>query len=436
VTETAKRRDTDAIQAINDEQSRRRSITLGTALAEFVRHPSPWMLFLMLAGGVTARLVHGDWRTSDALLPAIVLAAFPVYEWLVHVFVLHWRPRRVGRFTLDSLLARDHRRHHADPRNIPLIFIPWRATIWIVVTTVAISVFAFGRLGLGLTFLVVNVVIALTYEWVHFLIHTDYRPVTRLYRAIWNNHRLHHYKNEHYWFNVTTSGTADRLFGTHPDPASVTKSRTARNLHALSDVGEHVVAGIIVAVVLAATVLAGVAGHARAAGAADVQISGPFRPYFPPPFAHSCTVHHFGEGVAPPLSGIPDDPLCVDYAKRDITITDGGAIRFLAAEPARVLVAVTKCQYWQQDHWSVQFAPGQLPLIRWDGNYWWDLGTGQAGARLANLRIGGVPVGATQLARVVAPFSPALAAYFAAFGQGGTGAGYVGHVPFNPSCAK
>jgi sterol desaturase/sphingolipid hydroxylase (fatty acid hydroxylase superfamily) len=54
---------------------------------------------------------------------------------------------------------------------------------------------------------------------------------------VWNNHRLHHYKNEHYWFTVTTAGTADRLFGTYPDPTSVPKSKTARNLHALSDVG-------------------------------------------------------------------------------------------------------------------------------------------------------------------------------------------------------
>ena len=172
-----------------------------------------------------------------------------------------------------------------------------------------------------------------------------------------------------------------------------------------------------------------------AAGAADPQINGPFQPYFAPPFGATCTVHEFGEGVAPPLSGIPDDPLCVEYAKRDITITDGGAIRFLAAEPARFLVAVDKCQYWQQDHWSVQFAPGQLPLIRWDGSYWFDEGTGQAGARLHDLRIGGIPIGAAQLADLVAPISPTLASYFRAFGVGGSGLGYAGTIPFNPFCA-
>jgi sterol desaturase/sphingolipid hydroxylase (fatty acid hydroxylase superfamily) len=234
MTDTARRQDLDTIRA---EQGRRRSISLGAAVAEFVRHPSPWMLSGMVVGGLTARLVVGDWQLSDALLPVVMVALFPAYEWLIHVFVLHWKPRRIGKLTVDSILARDHRRHHADPRDIPLIFIPTRAMYWIMPATVAIAVLAFPRLGLGLTYLVVISAAGLGYEWVHFLVHSDYRPVSRLYRAVWNNHRLHHYKNEHYWFTVTSSGTADRLFGTYPDPASVPKSATARNLHALSDIG-------------------------------------------------------------------------------------------------------------------------------------------------------------------------------------------------------
>ncbi len=234
MTDTARAQD---LAAVRTEQGKRRSISLGSAFAEFIRHPSPWLLFGLTLGGVIARVVHGDWQLSDALLPVAMVALFPVYEWLIHVFILHWKPRRIGRLKVDSILARDHRRHHADPRNIPLIFIPTRAMYSIVPATVAISIFAFPRLGLGLTYLVVISAAGLIYEWVHFLVHSDYRPVTRLYRAVWNNHRLHHYKNEHYWFTVTSSGTADRLFGTHPDPASVPKSQTARNLHALSDVG-------------------------------------------------------------------------------------------------------------------------------------------------------------------------------------------------------
>jgi hypothetical protein len=234
VTDALKSRDLDAITS---EQSRRRSITKRAAFAEFIRHPSPWALFAMAAGGLVVRLVHGDWQLSDAILPAVLVAVFPAYEWIIHVFVLHWKPRRIGPLRIDSILARKHRLHHADPREVPLIFIPWQAMVWIVPSTVAIAVFAFGRLGLGLTFLVVISTAGTIYEWVHFLVHSDYRPVSRVYRAVWNNHRLHHFKNEHYWFTVTTAGTADRLFGTYPEPTSVPKSKTARNLHAMSDLG-------------------------------------------------------------------------------------------------------------------------------------------------------------------------------------------------------
>jgi hypothetical protein len=148
------------------------------------------------------------------------------------VFILHWRPRHFGALTIDPLLARKHREHHVDPRNVPLIFIPWKAQLWVLPLAVAIALLAFPRLGLGLTYLSFIAVHGLGYEWSHYLIHSDYKPKTRVYRAIWRNHRQHHYKNEHYWFTVTSSGTADRVLRTYPDPATVSTSPTAKNLHA------------------------------------------------------------------------------------------------------------------------------------------------------------------------------------------------------------
>ncbi|MGW5143395.1 sterol desaturase family protein [Nocardia beijingensis] len=214
-----------------DERALRRGLTLGQAFAEFVRHPSPWMIGTTLVGALIARVVVGDWQPTDLLVPAVMLAVFPVFEWIVHVTVLHWKPRRVGPLALDSELARKHREHHVDPRDIPLIFIPTRTLAVLVVVLIALAAFAFPRPGLGLTFLITITLLGLGYEWTHYLIHTDYKPKGSLYRAVWRNHRHHHYKNEHYWFTVTSSGTADRLFGTYPDPATTETSPTARNLH-------------------------------------------------------------------------------------------------------------------------------------------------------------------------------------------------------------
>ena len=211
--------------------SRRTSVTLGTTWREFWHHPSPWMITASLLTALGWRIAVGDWRLSDLWGPVILVVMFPVLEWVIHVFILHWRPRKVVGVKVDSELARDHRRHHADPRDIPLVFIPWRSLIGVILGYYAISLLAFPRLGQGLTFMLALATVGLVYEWTHYLIHSDYRPRTRFYKAVWRNHRLHHYKNEHYWFTVTSTATADRLFGTYPDPTAVRTSPTAKNLH-------------------------------------------------------------------------------------------------------------------------------------------------------------------------------------------------------------
>jgi hypothetical protein len=169
-------------------------------------------------------------------------------------------------------------------------------------------------------------------------------------------------------------------------------------------------------------------------GAAQAGV--PVTPYEAPPFAGECEVHRFGEGEVPDLSAYPDDPLCVEYAKRDITVDNGGAVAFALAEPARVALAAGKCQYWQRDHWSVQFSRGDVPVVRWDGSYWFDKGTGQAAGRLRNLTVGGQPAGIEEAAELVEPASPELAAYLRLYGRGGSGLGADAGVPLDPSCVR
>jgi hypothetical protein len=210
---------------------RRTEVTLARTWSEFWHHPSPWMISAALLTALVWRVAVGDWRLSDLWGPVALVVMFPVLEWVIHVFILHWRPRKVVGVQVDSELARDHRRHHADPRDIPLVFIPWRSLIGVIIGYYAISLLAFPRLGQGLSFMLALASVGLVYEWTHYLIHSDYRPKSKAYKAVWRNHRLHHYKNEHYWFTVTSTATADRLFGTYPDPATVKTSPTAKNLH-------------------------------------------------------------------------------------------------------------------------------------------------------------------------------------------------------------
>ncbi|WP_407662824.1 sterol desaturase family protein [Mycolicibacterium helvum] len=210
----------------------RRGLGLADAGREFWRHPSPWLFAVALTAAVIARIAAGDWQLTDAVVPFAIAVGFPFLEWMIHVFILHWRPRRIGRITLDPLLARKHREHHIAPRDVNLVFIPLQSGVGAVIAAVAIAMLLFPRTGMGLTFLAVILTCGLLYEWCHYLVHTDYKPKTAVYRMIWRDHRLHHFKNEHYWFGVTTPGTADRVLGTYPDPATVPASPTAKNLHA------------------------------------------------------------------------------------------------------------------------------------------------------------------------------------------------------------
>jgi hypothetical protein len=219
-----------------DEQrstgSRPSNVPLAAAWRSFWRAPSPWMIGTFLVAAVFGRVAAGPGAWWEAAIPLGLLALFPAIEWLIHVCILHWRPRRVGPVAIDSLLARKHREHHADPREIPLVFIPWPALAWLLPAYVVVAWLATPTTTSMLTLLVSVYGVKLGYEWTHYLVHSDYRPRSRWYRAVWRTHRLHHYKNEHYWFTVTTAGTADRLFGTYPDPARVQTSPTVRALHA------------------------------------------------------------------------------------------------------------------------------------------------------------------------------------------------------------
>ncbi len=83
----------------------------------------------MFVAALTARIIVGDWQITDALVPLVMIALFPFFEWIIDVFILHRRPKHLSRLTIDPLLAREHRAHYVDPRNIPLIFIPAKALL-------------------------------------------------------------------------------------------------------------------------------------------------------------------------------------------------------------------------------------------------------------------------------------------------------------------
>jgi hypothetical protein len=204
------------------------TITLGGAASLFAAQLGPRVMAVYVGLALAARLAIGGFSGRDLLAAAVLIALEPFTEWVIHVFMLHFKPRTLFGRTVDLDVAIKHRAHHADPTDLELVFVPLRM-LFTGVPVVWALFLLLGPPEVATTLILTSTLMLSLYEWTHFLIHQPYRPKTRYYRAIWRAHRLHHFRNEHYWFGVTVS-VGDYVLGTFPDKSSVPVSPTARTL--------------------------------------------------------------------------------------------------------------------------------------------------------------------------------------------------------------
>jgi hypothetical protein len=215
----------------------------GPSLADcarlFARQPSPPYLFGAVLVALGLRVAQGAYSWRDLVMLAGLVAVTPFVEWLIHVYLLHARPFTLLGRRVELLSAREHRAHHEAPAVLEGVLIPVYAVLIFLAAIAAVNwalsfpihlVLGGPRLAYATTGVLVSYTILAAYEWTHFLIHTPHRARSRYYKAIWRNHRLHHYKNERYWFGVTST-VGDRVIGTQPDQRTVERSPTARSLH-------------------------------------------------------------------------------------------------------------------------------------------------------------------------------------------------------------
>lgn len=203
--------------------------TLGQARREFVRFDTARWLAGMLAVAVAVRVARGGWGYRDLVVGVALVALQPFTEWLIHVYILHFTPRMIGGRHVDLGIGVLHRRHHQAPKDPRWIFIPMRAVRSYAVLDLVLLLLAWQVRPAIATGVAVATALTLAYEWTHYLIHTDYRPRTRLYRGLWRAHRLHHFRNENYWYGVT-GHLGDRVLRTYPAKEDVPLSPTATTL--------------------------------------------------------------------------------------------------------------------------------------------------------------------------------------------------------------
>jgi hypothetical protein len=213
--------------------------TLDNAFREFRAKRSPKFLAAGVALALAGRVVVGDFSWRDVVAVVAMLVIYPFGEWAIHVYLLHMPPFKLRGRSYYLPTSKAHWAHHKQPRDLDMILLEPREVLALLLlavpTAVGLSALLVSLLPgptpwpALLTELLTGYVLVALYEWTHFLIHTAHRPKTRLYRSVWQTHRLHHFKNEHYWHGITNT-IADRVLGTFPDHREVEQSATARTL--------------------------------------------------------------------------------------------------------------------------------------------------------------------------------------------------------------
>ena len=130
-----------------------------------------------------------------------------MFEYIAHRFAFHWVSDNVKAQKLVYIM---HGNHHHYPRDRDRLFMPPVPSI----------ILASAIFGLQYLFLRSNtyaffpgfILGYLLYASMHYAIHA-WNPPFKWMKPLWRNHHLHHYKDEHKGFGVSTT-IWDRVFGT------------------------------------------------------------------------------------------------------------------------------------------------------------------------------------------------------------------------------
>lgn len=129
------------------------------------------------------------------------------FEYLMHRFAFHFiadNPR-IRRFIYVL-----HGNHHEYPRDKERLFMPPVPSL--IIASLFFFLF-YSILGINVFMFFPGFILGyLMYGSIHFAIHA-WNPPYKWMKPLWRNHHLHHYKNEHRGFGVSTT-LWDRIFGT------------------------------------------------------------------------------------------------------------------------------------------------------------------------------------------------------------------------------
>ena len=203
-------------------------ISLTQAASGYFSHLISWLLIIGWTMAMAFRIYIGDWSIYDLLVVAGILLSWPLQEWFVHAQLEHLKPLKLFGRTIELVITKTHRAHHLNPWDPKYGLSPPHI---MVLYFLGLPLFCYltAPLTLAATATLTTLTMIQNYEWVHYLIHTSYQPRTRLYKRLWRHHRLHHFKNEQFWFGLTMI-SGDTFMNTNPPPSEAERSASCLTL--------------------------------------------------------------------------------------------------------------------------------------------------------------------------------------------------------------
>lgn len=129
------------------------------------------------------------------------------FEYIAHRFIFHLIPETE---TTRKIVYTLHGNHHEYPRDKQRLFMPPLPSI-----IISSAIFGLMYLVIGLhavMFFPGFMLGYLIYGSMHYAIHA-WNPPFKWMKPLWRNHHLHHYRNEHQGFGVSST-LWDHVFGT------------------------------------------------------------------------------------------------------------------------------------------------------------------------------------------------------------------------------
>ncbi|MEE2743901.1 MAG: sterol desaturase family protein [Bdellovibrionota bacterium] len=197
---------------------------MGKVFDLYFGHWTIWVYWgLAVKFGVLLWLTRGYEAFAVTSLIVIVLAPFA--EWLLHKYVLHMEADPDNEY-MEKL----HIGHHREPKRVELFFAPLSAGLILPFISFFLTLILTARLEWAIAFSLSTILYFLFYEWIHLAHHVDeYKPKTSWGKKLKKAHQWHHYKNENYWWGITSS-LGDDILKTFPNPQDIIKSESVMDL--------------------------------------------------------------------------------------------------------------------------------------------------------------------------------------------------------------